>query len=443
MTTSYYADRANLSRLQHVHPDWSYQQLATALGRSREWVKKWRKRLREEGTAGIPLEQVLQGHSRARLHPPPKTSAPVVERILSIRDAPPQGLRRVAGPKAIAYYLRREAEQDAEPLPVPSCRTIYRILKAHQRIAQRQPRLTQPVERPAPLLSWQLDFKDISTVPADPLGKQQHVVETLNTLDVGTSILLDAQVQADFSAETALAAVAQLLQRQGMPQLLTVDRDPRWVGSPHGSDFPSALLRFCACLGVQTHVCDPHHPQQNAFVERYHRTYQQECLALDRPSTLEQAREVTERFIQHYNVERPNQALSCGNQPPRTAFPSLPSLPPLPQLVDPDHWLAALDGLHLERKVNRHGQVSVDLKPYYVSARLAGQQVILQLDATQRCLHVLHQEQLLKSVPLKGLRGQVLPFEQFLTLMLQQARAQQRLRSLQERRFRRGLSDSP
>jgi len=104
-----------------------------------------------------------------------------------------------------------------------------------------------------------------------------------------------------------------------------------------------------------------HHPQPNAFVQRYHRTYQQECLALDRPTSLEQARQVTEAFTQHDHVERPTQALSCGNQPPHTAFPSLPNLPPL---VDPDHWLHALDGLHLERKVNRHGQVSVDLKLY-------------------------------------------------------------------------------
>lgn len=190
-------------------------------------------------------------------------------------------------------------------------------------------------------------------------------------------------------------------------------------------------------------VCDPHHPQQNAFVERYHRSYQHECLALERPSTLEQARQVTEAFVQHYNVERPNQALSCGNQPPRIAFASLPSLPPLPLVVDPDHWLHALDGLHLERKVNRHGQVSVDLTLYYVSARLAGQRVVLHLDATQRCLHVLHQERLLKSLPLKGLVGHLLTFEQFLALMLQQALAQQRLRSLQARRFRRGLGDSP
>jgi hypothetical protein len=157
MTTSYYAERANLSRLQHLHPQWSHQQLADSLGRSREWVKKWRKRFREEVAADIPLEQVLQGHSRARKHPPVKIPIPVVQAILRIRDAPPEGLRRVPGPEAIAYYLGREAEQEPEPLPVPSCRTIYRILKTHQRIAQRQPRVRQPLERPAPLSSWELD----------------------------------------------------------------------------------------------------------------------------------------------------------------------------------------------------------------------------------------------------------------------------------------------
>jgi hypothetical protein len=38
------------------------------------------------------------------------------------------------------------------------------------------------------------------------------------------------------------------------------------VGSPQGSDFPSALLRFCACLGIQMQVTDPHQPQQNDLV---------------------------------------------------------------------------------------------------------------------------------------------------------------------------------
>jgi len=100
---------------------------------------------------------------------------------------------------------------------------------------------------------------------------------------------------AKSAAETALASLAHTRHPYGLPAQLTLDRDPRWVGSQEGSDFPSALLRFAACLGIHIQVCDPHHPQQNAFVERYHRTYTQECLALERPGTLEQARTVTER----------------------------------------------------------------------------------------------------------------------------------------------------
>ena len=436
MTTSYYADRANLYYVHQHHPDWSQRELAQALKRSESWVKKGLKRFQEELAAGLPLPQVLQGHSRARKRPPVPTDPLVVQQILAIRDAPPEGLRRVPGPQAIRYYLPRDPFVQMFQVPLPSRRTIHRILKAHGRIPERLPRLHQPLERPAPLSAWQIDYKDVSSVPADPDGKRQHVVEPLNIIDMGTSVLLDAQVRDDFTAETALESLAQTLQTYGVPEQITLDRDVRWVGSPHGSDFPSALLRFGACLGIGMQVCEPHQPQQNAFVERYHRTYQEECLALERPGTLEQARLVTESFQQHYNFERPNQALSCGNRPPRTAFPALPSLPALPATVDPDAWLRELDGLHLERKVDAHGMVSVDLKRYYISSHLVGQRVVLHLDARQRCLQVLHEQHPLKSVPLKGLVGRRLSFEQFLTHMLHQARAQTRLRSLQERKWR-------
>ncbi len=330
MTTSYYADRVNLSCLQRLHPDWTQPQLAQALGRSVSWVKKWLRRLRQARAQGQPLWQVLPGQSPARKHPPPTTHPLVEERILAIRDQPPEGLRRVPGPEAILYYLPRDQELQAAGVPLPrSSRTIYRILKKHGRIPERGPRRHDPPERNAPMTAWQADFKDVASVGAEPEGKRQHGVETLNLVDSGTSVLLDAQVREDFTAEVALQALVEPLQQYGCPLSLTLDRDPRWVGSPAGSDFPSAVLRFCACLGIDVHVCAPRHPQENAFVERYHRSYQAECLAIERPTTLEQARQATEDFVQHYNFQRPNQALSCGNQPPRTAFPQLPSLPPL------------------------------------------------------------------------------------------------------------------
>jgi transposase InsO family protein len=436
MTISYYAARANLYHLWQQHPDWVHAEFAAALGASKGWVKKWLSRFRQAQAAGMPVEQVLPGSSRARKQAPAKTHPLVVEQVLAIRDQPPEGLRRVPGQEAIHYYLERDPVLQFFQLPIPSQKTIYRILKSHQRIPERGKLLHQPVERPAPMTSWQIDFKDVSSVPADPFGKRQHVVETLNIIDMGTSVLLDAHVRPDFTAETALEALAITLARYGCPKRITLDRDVRWVGSPQGSDFPAALVRFGACLGIEIHICDPHHPQQNGFVERYNRTYQEECLDVDRPADLEQAKAATAGFVEHYNVQRPHQGLSCGNRPPLTAFPQLPALPALPSTVDPDGWLQALDGLHLERKVDRNGTISLDLTRYYVSAHLVGHHVVLQLDAKLHQVQVLHEHQVVKSLPLKGLVGHSLSFEQFLTHMLHQARSQARLRSLQARKYR-------
>ena len=208
MSLSYYAARANLSLLMEHHPEWSHAEYAAALDYSQGWVKKWLKRLQEELDEGKPLEEILQGHSRARKQPPPKTHPVVVAEILSIRDHPPEGLRRVPGQDAIHYYLERDPVLQFFHLSVPSCKTIYRILKENDRIASKGVPVHQPVERPAPMTCWQIDFKDGSHVPADPFGKRQHVVETLNIIDTGTSILLDAHVRSDFTAETALQALA-------------------------------------------------------------------------------------------------------------------------------------------------------------------------------------------------------------------------------------------
>jgi transposase InsO family protein len=164
------------------------------------------------------------------------------------------------------YYLPRDESLQQAELRLPrSTRTIHRILEEHQRISHRLPRLTDPQERAEPMQDWQIDFKDASSVPADPDGKQQHVVETLNVIDVGTAVLLAAHVAPDFTAETALRALAETFQQHGLPRSIKLDRDPRWVGAPQGSDFPSALLRFCHALGVSVLVCDPHHPQQNGY----------------------------------------------------------------------------------------------------------------------------------------------------------------------------------
>jgi hypothetical protein len=246
------------------HPGWSGARLAQELGRSLSWVKKWRRRL---AAAPPDDEAALRSRSWARAHPPATVRALAVERVLAIRDDPPAGLQRVPGPRAILYFLQRDAELQAAGVPPPrSTATVWGILRQHGRIAQRRPRHHEPVELPPPLTSWQLDFKDVSTVERAPDDKRQHGVEALNCVDCGTSLLVAADVRPDFTEETTLVAVAELLQAHGLPREITLDRDPRFVGAAGTGDFPSPLLRFLTCLGVEVHVNPPRRPDLNAFV---------------------------------------------------------------------------------------------------------------------------------------------------------------------------------
>ncbi len=133
---------------------------------------------------------------------------------------------------------------------------------------------------------------------------------------------------------------------------------------------------------------------------------------MERPQTVEAVRAVTDAFLDHDNWVRPTQARSCGTVPPRVACPTLPTWPQLPEGVDPDRWLEAVDGQAFARSVQPNGHVLVDLRPSSIRQALAGRQVVLVVRAAARVFDVWHGRERLKQVPMKGLSGQRLPFEQ-------------------------------
>jgi transposase InsO family protein len=422
MEAQWLVDRQHLRQLLQAHSEWTLQDYADAVGRSHAWVKKWVKRLR---AVSADDDSVLLRQSSTRKQPPPKLSQLVVDRILELRDQPPQNLGRIPGPKAILYYLHQEAETSLAGERLPrSTRTIWQILRQHQRIQINPIRTRTPVARPEPLTSWQIDFKDASTVPADPSGKQQHVVEVLDTVDVGTSILLDAQPRADYSMATALQAMAETVQRYGLPDVVTMDRDARFVGDTLHADAPSPFMRFWLCLGVQVTVLPPRRPDLNAFVERYHRSYEEECLQVHRPADLEAVKSVTAAFQQHYNWERPHQGLSCGNQPPRVALANVPVRPPVPSVVDRDRWVEALHGRRFVRKVQANTAVKLDKRYYYATQEMVGRHITLRVDARERSLVMEYEGCEFKRVPLHGVGQSPLPFATFVEQLCREARGE-------------------
>src|SRR5947209_3278484 len=105
MEEALYVARRNLRQLLVTKPHWALDQFAAACNQSISWVKKWKARLR---TAAATDDQVLWGLSRARHHPPAPPDPRLVDRVLAIRDTPPEKEHRTPGPKAILYYLPRD-----------------------------------------------------------------------------------------------------------------------------------------------------------------------------------------------------------------------------------------------------------------------------------------------------------------------------------------------
>jgi hypothetical protein len=445
--TQWQTDRANLRRLHAERPDWSKSQLAQALSRSPSWVKKWLKRFKLAAAEPHPdpdPKKVLYSRASVRKNPlPPTPPHPlIVERIVAIRNQPPQGLHRTPGPKTILYYLQTDPVLLEHQLKPPTSTSfIWKILDQQHCISRpTPPKDHQPLPRPAPLSQFQIDFKDITTVTLDPDGKQAHLVEVLNVVDEGTSMLVEAVAREDFNAETALLSLVEVVQQHGLPEQITFDRDPRFVGSHTGRDFPSAFIKFWHCLGVRVNVCPPHRPDLNCYVERYHRSYGSECLAFFRPENLARVREVTAQYKQHYNYERPHQGTACHNQPPRVAFPELPALPSVPLVVDPDKWVERCATLRFSRKVDYRGVIKVDKHHYYLKKELAGQYVMVEIEAVKRELVVSQGKasgsEEIRRMPIKGLVGGVVSFEEYVKLMLTEARSERRLAALRARAAR-------
>jgi hypothetical protein len=158
----------------------------------------------------------------------------------------------------------------------------------------------------------------------------------------------------------------------------------------------------------------------------FHRSLGQECLQIHRPGTLSQVVSLTETFLAHYNSERPKQARSCGNQPPRVACQQFATLPAVPEMVDPDRWLVHLHKHAFARTIRADGKLTINRLDYYVSRNLAGQRVTCWVNAAEKGFDIWQPAGPLKSIPINGLHGKPMPFQDYVGLMKQEARSEYR-----------------
>jgi putative transposase len=87
---------------------------------------------------------------------------------------------------------------------------------------------------------------------------------------------------------------------QAKPRLIS-DNGPQFVAR----DFKE-LLRVAGMDHVRT---SPYYPQSNGKIERWHKTIKQEVIRPLAPQSLEEARRLVDRFVEHYNTRRLHSAL--------------------------------------------------------------------------------------------------------------------------------------
>ena len=78
-------------------------------------------------------------------------------------------------------------------------------------------------------------------------------------------------------------------------------------------------MEWCTAHWIAIRYIQPGKPDQNAFIERFNKTYRDEVLDAYVFDAIEQVREITETWLHEYNEERPHDSL--GRVPPLMFMP--------------------------------------------------------------------------------------------------------------------------
>jgi putative transposase len=130
---------------------------------------------------------------------------------------------------------------------------------------------------------------------------------TLNIFDEGVREVLAIEVDTSLPADRVIRVLEQLKETRSLPVQIRVDNGPELISSK--------LAAWCENNRIRLHHIQPGKPTQNAYIERFNRTFRTEVLNAYVFNSLSQVRELVHQWMTDYNEERPHQAL--GNLSPR------------------------------------------------------------------------------------------------------------------------------
>lgn len=168
-----------------------------------------------------------------------------------------------------------------------------------------------PLAAPAVLNHvWALDFM------TDTLYDGRRF-RTLNILDEGNREGLAITVGTSLPSVRVIAILDELVALHGQPTALRLDNGPEFLSR--------ALTAWCEEHGVALRFIQPGKPQQNAYIERFNKSYRDEVLDAYVFGSVADVRAETERWLSYYNTERSHDSL--GRVPPLTFLPRPSSIP--------------------------------------------------------------------------------------------------------------------
>lgn len=183
-------------------------------------------------------------------------------------------------------------------------RRVYRAMALH---LKRKPKKRLPARAAQTLVvpvqanqTWSLDFM------SDALSNGR-AFRTLNVIDDFNREALWIEVDTSLPAERVVRVLEQLLDWRGRPTHIRMDNGPELISQRLESWAKEKQIEL---LHIQLGK-----PAQNAYVERFNRTYREDVLDAYLFDDLEEVRTITESWLNDYNTIRPHQALQ--GLPPR------------------------------------------------------------------------------------------------------------------------------
>ncbi len=123
-----------------------------------------------------------------------------------------------------------------------------------------------------------------------------------NVVDDFNREALSIEIDLNTPAQRVIRVLDRIVASCGYPLKMRMDNGPEFISL--------TLAQWTEDHGVQLEFIKPGKPTQNAFIERFNRTYRTEILDFYLFRTLNEVREITDRWLREYNSERPHESLN-------------------------------------------------------------------------------------------------------------------------------------